>query len=54
MSDTPKPQDTGCTTIEFPTEGHTNGFLTFVNKWYDVEYDEERDAYVVDDTPKRC
>lgn len=51
---TEKPQDTGCTTIEIEAdgtdvgaEGVTNGIISFLAATRNVEYDEERDAYVV-------
>lgn len=44
----PRPQDTGCTTIEVDIgEGFTNGIISMIAGFYTVEYDEERDAYVV-------
>jgi hypothetical protein len=49
----PKPQDTGCTTIEIDTgdevldEGVANGILTMIQATRWVRYDDERDAYIV-------
>lgn len=50
----PRPQDTGCTTIEVDAdgtdvgaEGVTNGVVSMLAGTREVEYDEERDAYVV-------
>lgn len=50
----PIPQDTGCTSIEIATgdddrhaEGVTNGILSMIADYYEVEYDEGRNAYVV-------
>lgn len=49
----PKPQDTGCTTIEieldddYLSEGVTNGILSYINGLRKVQYEEERDVYVV-------
>lgn len=50
----PKPQDTGCTTIEVEpgdedeyNEGVANGILSLISNYRHVDYDEERDAYVV-------
>jgi hypothetical protein len=51
----PKPQDTGCTTIEIDTgddvldEGVTNGIVTMIRATRNVRYDDERDAYIVGD-----
>lgn len=43
-----RPQDTHCTTIEVDIgEGYANGIISMIAGFYDVEYDEERDAYVV-------
>lgn len=50
MSDTPRPQDTECTTLEFPNEGVANGALSMMADFYEVEYDEEQDAYVLGDS----
>lgn len=54
MTDIPGPQDTECTTIEVEAdgtdvgaEGVTNGLISMVARTREVEYDEERDAYVV-------
>lgn len=48
MSDIPRPQDTGCTTIEVDKgEGFANGIVSMIADFHDVEYDEQRDAYVV-------
>lgn len=49
MSNTPRPQDTGCTTIELPNEGVANGVLSRITDFYDAEYDEDADTYVVED-----
>lgn len=50
----PRPQDTGSTTIEIDAdgtdvgaEGVTNGIISMIDSIREVEYDEERDAYVV-------
>lgn len=51
----PRPQDTGCTTIEIDVgtdlenQGITNGIVSMITTHYDVQYDEDRDAYVVSD-----
>jgi hypothetical protein len=49
-----RPQDTGCTTIEVDAdgtevgaEGVTNGIVSMLSTGRHIEYDEERDAYVV-------
>jgi len=43
----PRPQETGCTTIELPDTGRTNGVLSMLNAYYDIEYDEDDDVYRV-------
>jgi len=50
----PKPQDTGCTTIEVDADGSeigargvTNGIISMLADGREIEYDEEREAYVV-------
>jgi len=47
MTDIPRPQDTGSTTIEVDSEGVANGLLSMIAGFYDVEYDEEARAYYV-------
>jgi hypothetical protein len=49
MGRIPRPQDTGCTTIEVDKgEGYANGIISMIADFHYVEYDEERDAYVVE------
>jgi len=43
----PRAQDTGCTTFEVEGEGYTNGIISMIASFHTVEYDEERDIYVV-------
>jgi hypothetical protein len=49
----PKPQETGCTTIEVEpgnqeyNEGVTNGILDLISNYRHIEYIEERGVYVV-------
>jgi len=50
----PRPQDTECTTIEVEddgtdvgSQGVTNGIISMIAGMRNVEYDEERDAYIV-------
>lgn len=46
----PRPQDTGCTTIEVTNEGQCNGLLTHaISLGISVEYDEEKDVYILGD-----
>ena len=47
MSDIPRPQDTGSTTIEVDSEGVANGLLSMIAGFYDVEYDENSRRYHV-------
>lgn len=41
------PMETGCTTIELPDEGTTNGLLNLISGMRPVEYDEKTDSYKV-------
>lgn len=41
------PHQTGCTKIDFPDVGTTNGFLSMMESEYDVVYDDEDDIYRV-------
>ena len=43
----PRPQDTGCTTIEVMNEGQANGILSMIHGMTDVYYDEHEEVYVV-------
>lgn len=54
MGDIPRPQDTHCTTIEVHgdesmvgAEGVTNGIISMIAQYRDVEYDQYEDAYIV-------
>lgn len=41
------PQETGCCTIEMNNEGTTNGILSLISNFYEIEYNEEKDCYEV-------
>lgn len=47
MSDTPRPQDVDCSTVQFPTPGHANGAINLLSNIYTVEYDEDEDIFIL-------